>query len=224
MSAARLSKTGPGLMFAGMVLLGVCLYLVSQFWFGLTLATLTVVGVLFTYAFWFVPRLHKAGRFVKRGYVTDVAPHGIVSLELAGTVDRAREIVNSWRDCTTDRHGRKRNVLAEVTAATGRDFGFIVAYVLVLAGAIGWTLDVLGDGWTGWFVVRHAAVAGTLWVLVLAAGLADTVENLFMLRMIAGTVVTDTLPAWTRRLAVLKFCVLALAAAYAVTGLATAIG
>ena len=67
-------------------------------------------------------------------------------------------------------------------------------------------------------------MAGTLWVLVIVAGLADTVENLFMLRMIAGTVVTDRLPAWTRRLAVLKFSVLALAAAYAVTGLATAIG
>jgi hypothetical protein len=214
---------GPVLIWGGVLLLSSLLYVISQFWFGAVVAALAVMGVLISYAFWFVPRSRKPRPLVDRGFVTEAAPQGIVSLELAGNVDRAREIVKSWRDRSLDPSGPPRNVLAEVTAATGRDFGFIVAYMLVFAGATAWTLDVLSDHQWGPLWLRGVTLAATIGLLVVVAGLADIVENVFMLRMIAGAMASDRLPAWTRALALLKFSVLAVAAAYAGIGFFVAV-
>ncbi len=151
--------------------------------------------------------------------MTRLAPRGIVSLEFAGTSRRAREVVQSWRECA---QASGRNVLAEVTGATGRNFGFVVVYMAAFACTTAWAAHVLSrESWGGnW--LHGTALMSALGVLILVAGLADILENLFMLRMIAGAFVTDRLPTWTRRMAVLKFAAIAVVVAYAAIGLVAA--
>jgi hypothetical protein len=211
---------GRWLIWGGMLLLAVCLYLVSEFWFGAVAAALAVAGVLLSYAFWFLPRFPQPGKV--RGFVTEEAPHGVVSLELAGSFKEASKILKSWRMQSQDDE-RPRHVLAEVTTAIGKDFGFILGYMLVFVGATAWTVAVLNDTAWGPSWLDAVPLAATVGLLVLAAGVADMVENLLVLRMIAGAMRTDRVPAWTRVLALTKFVVLALAAAYGVLGLLAAI-
>jgi hypothetical protein len=215
-----MSASGPWLLWSGMFLLALCLFLVSQFFFGALAAALAVAGVLLSYAFWFLPRSRQPGN--DRGFVTEEAPRGIVSLELAGSFRQAIKIVQSWQRRSLETKP-PRHVLAEVTTAIGKDFGFILGYMLVFLCATVWTVDVLQDRDWGPSWLADARVAATIGLLVVAAGIADIVENLLVLRMIAGAMRTDRVPAWTRVLAMTKFVVLAVAAAYASLGLVAAV-
>lgn len=128
----------------------------AVFWFA---AAATVVLAV---------ELTKSGKRLQTGE----APRGIVSLELASTVERVEAIVESWRRTRVGRGTAvdvaKRSIYL--------DFPFIVAYSTVLAGGCWWVAGVLGRrGLPGAGGVR------TLGWLQLAAGALDVVENAGML-------------------------------------------
>jgi hypothetical protein len=134
--------------------------------------------------------------FRKYPLQTDVAPYGIVDLELAGGVQRASEIVESWR---------AGGILADVGPSIRLDDRFFIpCYVatLVLGGV--WASSAFSGRWAR--AVRWIAGAQ------IAAGLCDYAENRAML----GTVVAleaggdpGAAPVVATACAVIKFILLA---------------
>ena len=121
-----------------------------------------------------------------------VAPHGIVSLELAGTAERAAEIVASWE---------RAGVLGLATANVILDYSFLVSYTVLLV-----TLSVRAGsqlGESGW--VRTGNTVG--WSQWVAGGL-DAVENVALLLLIAG-IFSDFLAGVARFTAIGKFALIA---------------
>jgi len=100
---------------------------------------------------------------------TAAAPSGIVSWELARTVERSQEMLASW-DETTRLHA---------ALGLGLDYLFMIAYGLALA--MGCSLVARGqDG-----RLRHVGVLLT-WGALLAA-LLDAVENYALIRLLLGS-------------------------------------
>jgi hypothetical protein len=99
---------------------------------------------------------------VDRPLVTEAAPRGIVSFELAGDVSSARAILDSW-----DARAR-----AHAGFSLGFDFVFLILYSTTIACACAWGARGLGEVW------RPLAPVGPLlaWGQWLA-GLLDAVEN-----------------------------------------------
>jgi hypothetical protein len=134
--------------------------------------------------------------------ITDAAPAGIVSFELAGTVPAAQRMLASWQ-------GEAR-IYAGLSL--GLDFLFMPAY----AGAIG-----LGSVLVGRALRRRAIwweTAGMLlsWVLPLAA-ILDVVENIALIRLLLGA--TETIwPTLARWCALPKFALVALGLVFIVAG------
>lgn len=211
------------LVSGGLIVVALGLSLMPHAWLGAGVTVLLLCISVALSAAWFLPALPGELGRAAHAFRTKAAPHGIISLELAGNGERAAAIVQSWRERSEDGSDPRRNVLADVTTATGKDLLLVAAYLLAFVCAITWSLSVLrNEGW-GWFWLRDARFALSLGAAVLVAGILDVLENVFMLRMIAGAFVTDRLPAWTRRIAVAKFAFLALATVYAGLGLFTAV-
>lgn len=95
-----------------------------------------------------------------------IAPHGIVSLELAWSAERARQILQGW---SPDQHH---------VAAQGirLDFTYILVYALALSLACALVADRAGE--RSPLLQRIAAFAS--WG-VLVAGVLDVLENLAMM-------------------------------------------
>ena len=130
----------------------------------------------------------------------EVAPAGIVSLELAGSAARASEILASWR---------AEGVLGWASANVLLDYSFLAAYA-----ALGVALAVtVAEGGGRPMVSLSLVAAWGMW----AAGASDSLENIGLLIMIGGRV-SDFVASATRLFAVVKFGLIAVGVTWVVIG------
>ncbi|MFN0120481.1 MAG: hypothetical protein ACKV2V_08270 [Blastocatellia bacterium] len=135
-----------------------------------------------------------------------VAPQGIVSLELAGTADRARDIIDSWRSASGAMDAARRSMFY--------DTFYIFCYVFCIALGC-----VLAAGWLG----RGAWLGYLLSRLQLIAGLLDLGENYAMNRMLGGDI-TDAWAFQAKWLAIPKFLIVIAGILYFLPGVLLHIG
>src|SRR5260370_31501037 len=101
---------------------------------------------------------------------TAAAPKGVLSFEVAGTMERAQAILTSW--------GHYGQVSA--AANTGLDCLFLVVY----AGTIALGCALVVEAFAGW---SWFAIVGLLLIWAqLAAAVLDSVENYSMIRLMLG--------------------------------------
>jgi hypothetical protein len=136
--------------------------------------------------------------------VTEAAPSGIVSFELAGSTAKASAIIASW--------GQRAQLYAAF--GLGFDYVFMLAYAATISLACLWAADVLrAHGWPmAWLGVPLA------WGVWLAAAL-DAIENL-ALGVLLLEAVQSPWPAIARWCATFKFALVFLGLVYAFLGLA----
>jgi hypothetical protein len=128
---------------------------------------------------------------------TDSAPSGIVSFELAGQVESAQAMINSW------------DADARLFAAFGLGFDYLFMPAYALALSLGLLLAI-NDRKN-----RYGAFAAWMGWGVLAATLFDAVENYALWRELIGPVV-DPFPQIAAFCAAVKFILL-------IVGLVTAL-
>jgi hypothetical protein len=133
---------------------------------------------------------------------TPQAARGMVSLQLAGTVERARSILRSWHAAGLDKQSGFNQ---------GIDYLFLLGYGVAGAVMSGGLADCFARTRQRNGVLRVACVVMVIaaWMAVLGAAL-DAIEDAFLFRVMdghltAGNVHAATLTAWT------KYTVLALA-------------
>ena len=130
---------------------------------------------------------------------------GIVAFELAGTTERATEILGHW--------GQDGREAARVSL--GIDFVYLVVYGVFLTLAVLELRDVArARGWDA-----YARPGTAIAVLPGVAAACDVVEDAGLWLMIEG-VGTDPLPPVATGFAVVKFVALAVVAVYLLAGLA----
>lgn len=133
---------------------------------------------------------------------TTAAPDGIVSFELAGTMDTARRILDSWSP--------------EARVAAGLSLGLDYLFLVIYAAAI-----AMGCGLVATRLTPTRPGFGRLGVILawsqFAAAGCDMVENLALILVLQGSV-APALPATARACAVIKFAVIGAGLIYAVTG------
>ena len=101
---------------------------------------------------------------------TSAAPSGIVSFELARTLDSSQAMINSWDEN------------ARLTAAFGLGFDYLFMPVYAVALSLG--LLLAGSGKTAWY---YTSTAWLGWG-AFAAALFDMVENYGLWRVLTGSV------------------------------------
>jgi hypothetical protein len=141
-------------------------------------------------------------QFLDRPLRTPASPWGVVSFELAGSVDKARSIINSWDD-----HAR-----LSAAFGLGLDYLFMVLYATTIAiaclwsgnvyGSLGWPLANLGDliAWGVWF-----------------AALLDGIENYSLWRLLSGPI-SDPWPKIAWWCASIKFILITIGMIYGIAG------
>lgn len=135
---------------------------------------------------------------------TTAAPNGIVSFELAGSVQQARQIVESW-DAT-----------ARLLAAfgLGLDYLFMPCYATALALGCLWAGDRLRQ--QRWPLIRAASpLAWGSWL----AALFDMVENLALVFVLVGPV-SSPWPQLAQICASIKFALIFAGLVYVFLGAA----
>ena len=141
--------------------------------------------------------------FINAPLITDSAPYGIISFELAGTSQAAMQILDSW-DVQAEKHA---------AFGLGIDYLFMPAYALAIGLAC-----VLSAGVVQ---ARRWPLAGLglvlAWALWLAA-LLDAIENIALVTILFGTV-TDPWPAIAYWCAMVKFGLVFVGMIYAFYGL-----
>ena len=125
----------------------------------------------------------------------DTGGPGIVPFELAGSEDRALEILSDWGE--RGEAAARRSLIA--------DYPYLVAYSLFLALACGFAAEQLG---------RTGSRIG--WLMP-AAGAFDALENAALLMTLGGN--TETCPLIALVAAIPKFGLIAVGSAYALAGL-----
>jgi hypothetical protein len=133
---------------------------------------------------------------------TDVAPYGIVSFELAGTLPLAQKIVESW--------GEMGRIFAGLNL--GLDFLFIVVYSNCIG--LGCVIVARNLSRHTWFL----AVAGIVlaWALWLAA-LLDCIENFALINILLGSQ-QAAFALIARWCAIPKFLIVGIGIAYVIFG------
>ena len=134
--------------------------------------------------------------------VTEAAPAGIVSFELAGELSLAQRMVESWGDT-----GR---VYAGLNL--GIDYLFLVAYAVAIGLGCVLVASSLGQR------IRFLSVVGVLlaWAQF-GAGLLDALENYALIRVLLGSQ-REVWPVMARWCAVPKFLIVALGLVYVGVG------
>jgi hypothetical protein len=137
-----------------------------------------------------------------RPLITEMAPAGIVSFELAGDLSLAQRMVESWGDA-----GR---VYAALNL--GIDYLFLVAY----PAAIGLGCVIVARSL--WQQSKFLSIVGgsLAWAQV-GAGLLDALENYALIRTLLGAQ-RDVWPVMARWCAVPKFLIVALGLLYVSVG------
>jgi hypothetical protein len=138
---------------------------------------------------------------------TEASPWGIVSFELAGSVERAGLMIESWDE-------RARLYAA---FSLGFDFLYLVLYSTTLAFACVWGARVFAR--RGWPLAGLGA--GLAWGQWGAAGL-DALENAALWRLLAGPVVAPW-PEFARWCATPKFALVLAGLLYAATAAVVAL-
>ncbi len=145
------------------------------------------------------------GKLLSGDLKTREAPHGIISFELAGSVDKARQIIAAWEAARiTDR----------AFFSLKLDFAWIPCYSTSLSVACAWTSEM---------IARHQRQALARFGILLAwaqwfAGGLDVAENIALLIVLKGRATSF----WTRAAqlaAILKFALALLGLAYSTLGL-----
>jgi hypothetical protein len=134
----------------------------------------------------------------------DAGGPGIIGFELAGTEDRATEILADWGEQGTD----------AAKASLWVDFAYIVAYATFLVLASSATRDLAAR--RGWH--RMAALGVAVIPLGAAAGAFDAIEDVALLVAVdqhGG----ELAPRLAQVCALIKFALLAVTIAYLLTGL-----
>jgi hypothetical protein len=146
--------------------------------------------------------LFLATKTIDRRLRIEGAPLGIVSLELAGTSERTRFIMDAWGPELQDR----------ARTVQRWDYPFIIAYTLVLAFAVAGVGVILRDQR---FIAELSGIFA--WAAV-AAGVLDVVENLALTRVLNS----ETSQPWPRIAQIAaggKFVLLFAIAAFLILGL-----
>jgi hypothetical protein len=135
--------------------------------------------------------------------IRDSGGPGIIPFEVAGTADRAQEILDEWGE-----DGQDAARLSLIV-----DYPFLLAYSLFLALACTVSSERLGRG-------GHAGAARVgvplAWAQF-AAGACDAIEDAALLRVLDGH--TDVYPAVALAAAIPKFTLAGLGLIYAIAGL-----
>ena len=136
-----------------------------------------------------------------RPLATPVSPRGIIDFELAGTRERAAEILAAWDE------GAREAARVQTRAD---DFGYIPAYVLAISAAAGAVATRIR--------FRGLALLGVAlaWAM-LPAGVFDLVENRQMMAQLASGPDAGR-AALARAMASLKFAIVYASLAYALVG------
>ena len=138
---------------------------------------------------------------------TEAAPYGIVSFELAGSVENAQAMLKSW----------EANAQLRATFGLGLDYLFMVVYASTIA---------FGCGIVSHFMHRKdwpLAKWGNLlaWAVILAA-LLDGIENAALTTIIIGTVVSPW-PEIAYWCAIFKFALIFVGIVYVLYGTVVAL-
>jgi ABC-type transport system involved in cytochrome c biogenesis permease subunit len=109
-------------------------------------------------------------RYFDRFLVNEISPYGIVSFELAGTLDNAVAIINSWSELSRTYAG----------LSLGYDFLFLLIYTLFISLMIHKLNQRL------WFKKPFYRIGELLiWSMFLTA-IFDTVENVSLIKLLVG--------------------------------------
>lgn len=133
---------------------------------------------------------------------TEAAPYGVVSFELAGSVEKTDLILSSW------------DADAQLRAAfgLGLDYLFMAVYASTIALGCGLAGQVLKR--TGWPLRSWGSVLG--WAVILAA-ILDSIENMALTTLIFGSVVSPW-PEMARWCAIFKFALIFIGIVYVIYG------
>jgi len=143
---------------------------------------------------------------------THAAPNGIISFELAGTSEKAFQILVSWEpvDQVGDNNIFQPNGKLFAAFGLGIDYLFMPIYATALALGI----FLAAGRHEGWF----ATIGAWLGWGAYAAAIFDAVENFALARMLLMNQVWSTYPQVTAISATLKFGLLVLGLVYALVG------
>jgi hypothetical protein len=130
---------------------------------------------------------------------TSAAPNGIVSFELARTLDESQSILHSWDEN------------ARLFAAFGLGFDYL--FMLVYAAALSLGLLLAGANKTGWY----SSLTNWLGWGAFAAGLFDAVENYALWQILTGNA-SSSLPQIAAFCATIKFTLLIAGVVVALAG------
>jgi hypothetical protein len=137
--------------------------------------------------------------------ITPEAPAGIVSFELAGTINRAQIILDSW-----DTQAKQYAAFS-----LGFDYLYMLAYAMAIGlGCLLAGLVIRGQNWP------LGALGAPMAIVVWLAALFDAVENLSLAVILLGGATADFWPALARACAVIKFSLIFLGLIYVFYGLA----
>lgn len=141
-------------------------------------------------------------RFIEQPLITESAPLGIVSFELASDIPESRAIINSW-DAT-----------AQMFAglSLGVDFLFLLLYSLCISSACALVSERLKVTST-----QFSSLGRVMAWVVLLAGLLDVIENFALIRLLSGAE-NPTLPVVARWSAIPKFTILIMGVLFIAAG------
>ena len=134
--------------------------------------------------------------------ITDAAPSGIVSFELAGTLARAQRMVESW--------GPVGRIYAGLNL--GLDFLFLVAYPL----CIGLGCVMVARAFSARLAFLSPVGVVLAWGQWLA-GLLDAIENCALIQLLLGSQ-NASLPVVAQGCAIPKFLIVGLGILYVLLG------
>lgn len=147
--------------------------------------------------------IFAAFRVIDAPLQNSVAPNGIVSFELAGSVALAQAMLDSW-DTRTRLYA---------AFGLGLDYLFMPSYALAIGLGCLRAAGVLGRRWH-----RAGAVGRILAWGLLPAALLDGIENVALTRMLLAGAATAPWPALAAICAAIKFALIALGLLYALAG------
>ena len=133
---------------------------------------------------------------------TTTAPAGIVSYELAGSVEKTTEIINSW----------DLNAQLHAAFSLGFDFIFILLYILTIMFACSWAGERISVAY--WPMAHAAKIVGAG---ILVAGIFDMVENANLIKILFGPI-SALYPQIAALCAVIKFFLVGIGLLYAIYG------
>ena len=140
---------------------------------------------------------------INKPLISSVSPFGIISFELAGTLDSAQKILADW--------GETLRLIAAFSL--GLDYVFMLAYPLAIGLACSWIAEELAAH-------HHPLAALGIW-LAWAQGLAaflDAIENISLIEVLLGMEIA-LWPRLAQICAVSKFVLVISGLLYVIFGL-----